>query len=239
MKSVESYAERPFESLNVSRDKIVKFHGDHRDRLHQAVQNGEPFEGLLPGTDQKYGNLLMTHSATRTTGTQLRSHTINVDQVLQQFKAKILNTEALVLTHFDKASAGYSEFFPNGRTGYNNINKGNIDSLFDQAILAFTHHKDLFGEGLLQEFIALKSEYDAARQEQQQQKENKDGSANTWEEDLEAMNDQAFENLLTIARAYRGQPDRMRQYFDQSIITPVVHTAQETGSTFPDNGIPV
>ncbi len=234
MRNIESYAENPFENLGAGHDKFVKFHGDHRNRLHQAVLNGEPFEGLLQETDLRYANLLKSHSATRTSGTQLMSRTVNVDQILELFKKKILKSESYVLTRFEKSSAEYREFFPNGRSGYNNINKGNVDTLFDQAILAFSNHKDILGEQLPGEFMALKAEYDQARDQQLQQKENKGNSGNTWAEDLKAMNDQTFVNLLMIARENLGHPERMRQYFDQSILISRNHTPPAPGKASAD-----
>ncbi len=227
MKKLESYAENPFGNIGFGRDLTVVFFSDMTDRLKQAVANGAPFADLLAPTSEKFTNLQLSHSSTVTAKTQLKSQTLTVDQIIDVFKVKILDSEALVLTKFKKPTPEYLKFFPNGRTAYNNVNKGNIDTMMDQAILAFTLHQDVLGSEILKEFQDLKDQYDAARSDQQRQKQNKGGSIGSWDDNLEIMKDQAFDNLLVIARNYKGQPEKIKMYFDTSIITPDVHPEPE------------
>jgi hypothetical protein len=223
MKNIEGYAEPPFENLQVGRDQIVRFFDDHRNRLKQAVTNGEPFAELVAPTDAAFINLNSGMSSTVTSKTQLGSRTVSVDQLLLEFKEKALECEPYILTKFKKISAEYHEFFPNGRTEYSSANKGTIGPLFDQLILAFTNHKEVLGEELCNQFKILQARYTTARDVQQQQKENKGGALTSWDDYLSVMKDQVFHNILTIASHHRGHSERMRQYFDQSIITPHQH----------------
>ena len=227
MKKLESYAENPFGNIGFGRDLTVVFFSDMTDRLKQAVANGAPFADLLAPTSEKFTHLQLSHSSTVTTKTQLKSQTLTVDQIVDVFKVKILDSEALVLTKFKKTTPEYLKFFPNGRTAYNNVNKGNIDTMMDQAIVAFTSHQDVLGSEILKEFQDLKDQYDAARSDQQRHKQNKGGSIGSWDDNLEIMKDQAFDNLLVIARKYKGQPEKIKMYFDTSIITPDVHPEPE------------
>ncbi len=227
MKLLEHYAENPFESITAGRDRIARFFGDHYFRLRQAVENGEPFRELLDETNQRYTQLQKCHSDTRTSRTLLKSSTLNVDQTLDLFRQKILKSEALVLTHFDKNTPAYLEFFPKGRTAYQQMTKGNADSLFDQVILAFTHYADVLGPELPAEFTALKLQYDSVRGQQQGQKETRDDSGSSWDSAIAAMNEQAFINLLRIILIHMGHPERVNQYFDQSIVNEQNHSAAD------------
>lgn len=219
MRKLEGYLENPFDNLNVSEDKIKKFFSDHGARFHKAVENGEPYDDLITDTDSVLDRLNKAHSTTVTTRTQLKSRTTTVDEVMKLFKDKILECEPLVLNVFKKkTSAAYIEFFPQGRQGYTRMTKGNIDTLFDQVILAFTHHKDAFGEAKIHEFEEMKAQYDEARKTQIGQKKDTSGSSNSWDDALKAMSDQAFINLQRIAINHRGHPERISQYFDQSIL---------------------
>ena len=122
MRKLESYAENPFSNISFGRDLTVVFFSDMTDRLEQSVANGAPFADLLAPTRQKFTNLKSSHSSTVTTKTQLKSQTLTVNQIIDVFKEKILDSEALVLTKFKKTTPEYLKFFPNGRTGYNKVN---------------------------------------------------------------------------------------------------------------------
>jgi hypothetical protein len=227
MRKLASYAENPFDNIRFGRNLTVEFFSDMTDRLDHAVANGAPFTELLAPTRLKFTNLQLSHSSTVTSRTQLKSRTSTVNQIIGLFKSMILDSESLVLTKFKKNTPEYLKFFPNGRSGYNNVNKGNIDTLLDQAILAFTLHQDALGALVLKEFQDLKNQYDAARSSQQKQKQNKGGSIGTWVDNLEIMKEQAFDNLLVIVRLYKAQPDKINAFFDTSIITADKHAANE------------
>ena len=224
MRKINVYAICPFDNILASRDNTVKFFSDHGDRLHQAVINGEPYDDLLVATDSKLAALKLSHSNTRITRTYLLARTKGVDAIMEEFETKILKYEANVLTFFDKDSPEYTEFFPHLRTEYSHLTKGNVETLFDQVITAFTNHKSELGPEFLEEFVKLKASYVAARAAQQQQKELKGTSIMSWEDALYEMADQAFDNLLSICKNNRRHPEKLANYFDQSIITPRKHT---------------
>ncbi len=224
MRIIYVYAICPFDTIIASRDNTVKFFSDHCDRLHQAVLNGENYGDLLATTDSKLEALKLSHSNTRITRTYLKVRTMGVDAIISEFETKILKYEANVLTVFDKGSPEYTEFFPHLRTEYNQITKGNVETLFDQVIKAFTNHKSELGPEFLEEFVKLKASYMEARTSQQQQKELKGTSIMSWEDAFYEMADQAFENLLCICKNNRRHPEKLANYFDQSIITPRKHT---------------
>jgi hypothetical protein len=226
MKKLEGYLENPFDNINASREDIAAFYSDHNNRMKQAVANGEPFAAQLPPTAAATANLGASQSSTVTTKSQLKSRTLTVDQVIASFVSKAQETEAIVLAKYKrKDTPEYIEFYPNGKSEYNNANKSNIIALFDQIILAAHNHPDVSTDDLEGDFGTLKNEYVDARNIQQQQKENKDGAAGTWEANLTLMGLQAYDNLHVIARVHPNQPERIKQYFDVSIVTYDKHPA--------------
>jgi len=219
MKVLEMYAALPFEHILVGRDPIVRFFTDHGSRLQNAVDQGAPFGGLLPPFNECLGRLTASKTGTAVNLAQQGSETMTVDNLIQQFKASITALEPKVMVQFPKGSVQYHEFFPQGKSGYSRITKGNADNLFATVISACENHKDKLGPQLKDEFVALQNKYLAARNKQLEKKGSTSSTRSAWDDNLDEIKDLAFHNLLVIADHHRGQTEKMRLYFDQSIIT--------------------
>jgi hypothetical protein len=218
MTNLRKFLESPFRRLKVSRDKIFKFFEDHLNRLIQAVDNGEPFAGLVAATQSAFDNLKLSLGSHSSTLAQKESKTMTVDLVIEEFKTAIKLREANILIHFSKDSPVYQEFFPHGKTEYNNANKASIERLMTQIITAIDNHKSELGQPLLDEFLALQTAYITARNEQLKKMEDAGTKTDSWESSLEIMQMQAFRNLLTIALQYMGEPDKIELFFTESLI---------------------
>jgi hypothetical protein len=227
MKKLENYAEAPFDGIGTGRDKTVEFFTDHVNRLTQAIANGEPFSVLLPPVTLALTNLSASKTATAVNIAQQGSQTMTVNNYIQQFKDEVTKLEPRVLIQFPKHTTEYHEFFPQGKTAYSSITKGNIDNLFATIITACQGHIDKLGTEPAELFIALRTNYQTARNNQLQKKGNTDSTRSAWDDNLDTMKDMAFHNLLMIADAYRGQPEKIGMFFDQSIITPLKHAQPE------------
>jgi hypothetical protein len=218
MTNLRKFLESPFRRLKVSRDKTFKFFEDHLNRLIQAVDNGEPFAGLVAATQLAFDNLKLSLGSYSSTLAQKESKTMTVDQVIEEFKIAIKLREANILIHFSKDSPVYQEFFPHGKTEYHQANKASIERLMTQIITAIDNHKTELGQPLLDEFLALQTDYITARNEQLKKMEDAGTKTDSWESSLEIMQMQAFRNLLTIALQYMGEPDKIELFFNESII---------------------
>ena len=218
MHDLKKYFVSPFVNIEVGKDKQYKFYEDHDNRMISAVNNGEPFGGLLAATHTKVLNLKNSLGSQASTLAQKESKTITVDNAIEAFKTKIKESEAHILIKYPKGSAIYEEFYPHGLNEYNHITKANIEKLMAQFIKPLDDHKGELGETLLDEFTALETNYTNARNEQLQKKEDSETSRYTWDTSLAAMEDQAFVNLLSIALVHRNHPEKIKMFFDQSII---------------------
>ena len=221
------YAEPPFNGVVVGRDKILEFYTDHGNKLIQAVGNGAPFDDLVDPYMQAVNSLADSKTSTAVNMAQQGSETMTVDKLITQFKDDVTRLEFKVLVQFAKDSVEYHEFFPQGKTAYHNITKGNIDNHFATIIQACTKHSAKLGPEPAAQFTTLKNSYNIARASQLQKKGNTESTRSDWETNLELVSDLAFYNLLTIAREYRGNPDKLRMFFDQSIITPRKHAGRD------------
>jgi hypothetical protein len=220
MKILENYAELPFEGILVGRDKIVEFFADHANKLKQAVTNGAPFQKEEADFSKALARLINSKTATAVNLAQQGSETMTVDNYIQQFKDEVTKLEPRVMVLFPKKSVEYHEFFPQGKSAYTNVTKGNIDNLFATIITACNNHSDKLGTEPAEVMKALQNNYQAARDAQLQKKGSTEGTRSEWDDNLDIVKDLAFHNLLMIINNHRGQPEKIAMYFDQSIITP-------------------
>jgi len=220
MHDLKKYLETPFVNIEVGKDKQYKFYEDHENRMISAVNNGEPFDALLAATHTTVLNLKHSLGSQASTLAEKESKTITVDNAIEEFKTKIKEREANILVKFPKKSAIYEQFYPHGKTEYNSATKANIEKLMTQFIEPLDDHKGVLGTDLLDEFTAIETNYINARNEQLQKKEDSETSRYTWDASLAAMEDQAFVNLLSIAIVHRNHPEKIKMFFDQSIIRP-------------------
>ena len=240
MRELGIYLDNPFNKIDASDDNIEKFYTDHDARLHNLIEQGIDLAHLESATEKAVAALINAHGATDISGTQLKSLTKTVDQVMAEFKEKILEWESVILSKVKKKdNPVYLEFYPHGRDEYHHITKGHINSLFDRVIKAFTKHKDLLGEEPAHDFDELKAEYNQDRKDQNFQKGDKSGSSDAWEVAVKEMAVQAFINLQDFAKLYPDQPEKIKLLFDQSIIEAHHPTpkddSQQKGSQTPAN----
>lgn len=230
MRILENYSELPFEGILVGRDKIVEFFTDHANRLMQAIANGALFQKEETEFSMALAALSKSKTDTSVNLAQQGSETMNVDNIIQDFKNEITRLEPKVLIVFPKKSVEYHEFFPQGKSAYTNVTKGNIDNLFATVITACIQHSDKLGTEPAEVLKALRTNYQSARAAQLQKKGSTEGTRSAWDDKLEIVKDLAFHNLLVIIDAYRGQSDKIAMFFDQSIITPR-RRSQPNGTT--------
>ena len=233
MKNLESYAELPFENFRVGRDKILEFFVDHDNKLKEAVANSAPFSKEQIAFSLALDLLAKSKTDTSVNIAQQSSETMNVDFIIQEFKDKVTWLEPKVLVVFPKNTVEYNEFFPNGKTAYGQTTKSTIDNHFATIIAACDRHSDKLGTEPAEVMKALQAKYKAAREAQLRKKGGTAGTRSAWDDNLDIVKDLAFHNLIMIADAYRGQPEKIGMFFNQSIITPRQHTKDDVPTPEP------
>ena len=220
MINLKKFFESPFKSLKVGKDKLFKFFEDHKNRLEQAVADGEPFAAILSATITVFNNLKLSLGIQSGILAQKQAKTKTVDAIIKEFKTIIRLRYANILVKFPKKSDTYKEFFPHGLSEYTKASKASIERLMTQLIMALHDYKTELGDALLDEFVALQTAYVTAREAQLKKKKEVNSKGDNWELYLEVMQKQSFINLLTIALTYPDEPEKAKEFFDESIVKP-------------------
>ena len=220
MKNLEGYLELPFENLDVSKEKNCLFFETHYESLNYMVSTGAPFDTLLAPTSEAVTALRSCLGQTASSIAVQKSTTYTADECIEIFVKFAKTKEAKVRDKYEKGSAGYIEFYPNGMKPFNKISKKSIDALLEQQIAAYKNHPNDFAPEILIELQKISDNYHEARKNQQNKKSQTKEKQQSWDECIEIMKDQAFINLLSIAKEYRGKPEKIKLFFDTSIIAP-------------------
>jgi hypothetical protein len=218
MRNISNYFELPFENIIVGRPQTLRFFEDHNGRLAQAVAEGEPFGDLVTPTKTAFEKLRDSLGATEATFAEQQGATISVDDMINEFKTAVVDGEIIVLGKFKKTSSQYQRFYPQGLTQYSKINKGTATTLMLQYKKAAYDYKGDLGQPFYDQIELIYTNYLAVRSGQILLKESTSARRTDWDVNLDIMKDQAFENILVIARANRGKPQVARRYFTQSIL---------------------
>lgn len=218
MRTIENYFVTPFDYIRVGRPQTLRFFEDHNGRLIQAVAEGEPFAAQVAPTTLAFEKLRDSLGATEATFAEQQGATITVDDMIDEFKTYVVDGEITVLGKFKKTTAEYQRFYPHGLTQYSNINKGTATSLMIQYKKAASDYKGDLGNPFSDKMEDIYTRYLAVRGGQIMLKESTSAMRSEWDVNLDAMKDQAFDNILVIARANRGKPEVARRYFTQSIL---------------------
>jgi hypothetical protein len=220
MKNLENYLELPFENMDASKERICMFFENHDTSLIYMANNGAPFSTLLTPTHTAVTALRSCIGQTSTSIAQQKATTYTADESLELFVNFVKKSEAKIRDTFTKESADYIEFYPNGMKPFNKISKKSIDALMEQQIAAYKNHPTDLPPELLGKLIQISDDYHAARGSQQSKKTQTKDKQQNWDICLETMKDQAFINLLAIAKEYRGKPEKAILFFDTSIVAP-------------------
>ena len=241
MKNLEYYFEDPYDNLEVGKDKVVEFYDHHRNSLINQVALGAPFAGLVDPTNSAVENLKESLSSTTTNIALQKAKTLTVDDYIELFVGKAKEFEVNVRVFFKKTTPTYLEFYPQGMKPFNNVNKGSINKLMVQVVSAFKTHQDVLGAEFYDELNQIYTDFNVARDLQEQKMNDTKSTRSSWDDRLEVMKQQAFKNLLLIAIEYRGKPEKAKLFFDQSILHARHHkTDSESDAyilTVPKNSI--
>lgn len=235
MENLENFAINAFNYIDASKEKILDFFTHHENALIQSVKDGAPFAALIIPTSACVQALRESMNITTTNVAEQKSKTFTVDQCIERFVAKAKEFEPGINDKFKKGSAIYIEFYPQGMKPFNQITKKSVESLMAQFISAFANHETEAGVAKHEELKQIRDDYTKARNLQEQKKTETKSKRASWDDCLKAMQEQAFINLLTIAMEYRNKPEKLKLFFDQSIVAKRRNNGNntETGYILP------
>lgn len=221
MISIRRYFENPFDDPQISGDELHSFAEDHLGKIRSQNASG-PLAGtlgsMIAATEAVWGPFDSALSKrAQQIGTQLGG-TMSKDDALRLFRAAIRQRRGRVIDKLGEDSPAYREIFPGGLQYYTRMTMANAAERIDYAVQKITKYKTDLGDDMVTQFTGLQSAFVNARGSQVQDKGAVDQSRQAVRDTRRALELQLMDNLFTLAKLYKGQPEAAAQFFDQSLL---------------------
>lgn len=217
MLDLRNFFKNHFDSTLVSDDNLRKFAEDHIQRLTSNNTNGQ-YQQLLNDIQPLYNDFNTIIKKEDQTYSQQQGKTMTTDNILSDFVQMVSRKEGAVRSEYGKDSAEYQEFFPSGLSEYHQVSKANAEMLMERMRNAGQNYVGTLGTNFVTIFDTFLTDYIAARQAQLQTIAKVGSLKSDAESSREKLTKQLMRNLLIISADFIGHPDRLDDYFDQSIV---------------------
>ena len=205
--------ENLFDEPQISAEELRSFAEDHLGKLRAQ---GSSFAAMLTATEGAYGPFDESLSVRAEQIGALGGNTVSKNQVLQLFRTKIRQRRGRVLDAFGESSAEYREIFPQGLSYYTKATMETVSQRLDYAVEKFTKYQAQLGAPLVTEFTELRASFNAARDGQVEDKGSVGQARDAVRTTRTALELQLTDNVLALAKQFKGQPEKAAVFFDQS-----------------------
>lgn len=212
---IQRYFEVAFNDEKISSEELRNFAEDH---IAKAKKAGAAFAAMVAATEAVFGPFDEALSERAGQIGSLGGNTVTKNEVVQLFRTKIRQRRGRVVDAFGEESAEYREIFPGGLTYYTRATMETIKQRLDYAVEKFTKYQAQLGAPLVAEFTALRTQFAEAREEQVGDKGGVSQARGAVRTTRTALELQLTDNLLTLARQFKGQPEKAAEFFDQSLL---------------------
>lgn len=221
MINLSSFFKNPFIGEEFSFATKQRFSEEHIGKLTAMNMSGL-YNAILLAMVTAHQDLFGVFTDVKIAEGIQQAQTQMVDSLIKRFITAASKLNKYFEYHETNKLPIYQEFFPNGVSEFTKrTTKSNMESHIDRLVRAITTHTaEAGGAAVLAEFTDIQSSYTTARSLQLVKKAQthsnrtvRDAKENVWA-------DQLFANLLTIAHEFRNQPNRLSDFFDQSILRP-------------------
>jgi hypothetical protein len=235
MVNLEIFFKNPFSDPKLSAARLAKSGQVHVARSKQNNPGGK-YDTLIADTEAKTNAFSAVLSSKHFLHSESEGATKTVDQCIADFITLARDSEKLIAYTFRNNPAAYEEFYPHGVTEYSNTNKTTATDLMTNMINACEKHNAELPESLRHDFAAIQDQYTAAREAQLGKVGAIKGKQDSAGETRSLLEDQLMDNLLTLAKDYRGQPEKCNTYFELSLLKPYRHKKRGNGEPTPPDG---
>jgi hypothetical protein len=153
-----------------------------------------------------------------------RGLTKDVNITVSQFSYKALKLEPLVESIFDKGTAIYLEFFPQGREEIHDLTLLNSLLVMNRIVASCGKYSADIGATWETELKDIRDNFKTLYASQQEKKGDVHGATPAYKEITNRLYIQMFRNLGTLMSEYAETPDKVATFYDQSIVNYVSHT---------------
>ena len=218
MIAIERFFENHLSNRQISAEELRQFAEDNLGKLNALPALPAALVALIAPTKAAFEAFDAALSARTTLLAGQIGGTITKDEALQLIRSTVRQREGRIRDKFAKGSAAYAEFLPQGLGEINKARTGQITAILDRLIAAAGKHQTALGPELLAEFTALKTTYGTAREGQVDAKGDLAQARATLATTRTALELQLGQNILATAAHHLGQPDRAKDYFNQSLL---------------------
>ena len=212
MFKIQRYFENPFNDPKISAEEFRIFTEDHLGKLAGHGTYG----AMITATQALFDEFDEALSTRAGQIGSLAGDTVTKDEVLQLFRTQIRQRRGRMIDVLGETSPDFLEIFPQGLTYYTRVTMQNAQQRFDYLVGKLTKFQAVLGAPLLTEFTALKASFEGARAGQVGEKGNVTAARGAVKTTRTALELQVLDNLLTLAKEFKDQPEKATEFFDQS-----------------------
>ncbi len=226
----ESLTSNQFLTMQISEDNFDKLVKSHIERTSVIAANSSPLTAMFWDNRTAVSALYTQYSESRGKKalnlSQKEGKTINVNQIVKNIKVFVSLKEGIIKNKFFKGTAEYEEFYPLGVKEYAKASKKNIGNLFKRFIDSLNVHKMDLDSGILSEALPLYDSLMQAMSAQMNQVGNVKDITSSTKELRRQLAVQLYKNMLLLLLMNADNPQKVKDYFDESFIKHASKKAQ-------------
>ena len=148
-----------------------------------------------------------------------KAKTLIVDNIILQFEQKVHQDYFVIGSKYNEDSPEFIEFYPNGMTEYNHINKTNFEMIIARFIAAVTTYQGgVITPDMLSEYEAIRENYVAAHAVQSQKKSDVSSDREGGKVARTKFENDLFFALLTITAEFVETLNVIKEYFQVNLL---------------------
>jgi len=205
-----------FDTSKLSDDKIRLFAEVNIVRLTNDTSG--LYSDLLTDTSNAYNDFfgVIVNESTRFAVQQGR--TIGMNNAWNGFLKLLRQKEGTIRGEFDKDSPTYQEFFPHGMFEYTQAALGSKQTLMNRFIAACNNNAAALPANFVDQFVTLRNTFVSVRDLQLTVISEVTNLKDNARISRDVLEEQLMKNVLFVAFNNVGHPERMKRFFDQTIL---------------------
>lgn len=197
--------------------RIKAFAPDPADTLF-GVTVTTIMSSMIADTEAVYDAWRSTEDVESTERSKKEGRTISVDDSITDLKSFISRKKGVIADKFPKGTPAFEEFFPLGLREYSRMTKKDADTILKRFVNAVDAHKADLDPAILSEANSKYNIYLQLRKDQLQSiGKVKDGMTESERKRIR-LAVQIYRNLLTLLLLNAEEPEKARNFFDESIL---------------------
>ena len=217
MRKLENYFLVLFLTADINEANFVRFMEDLLHRL-QTNNPGGKYDTEIAALEAALNRYKASIDVRKWNLVQQEAETILVDETIATFKSYVSGRHFDITKKWPEGSSAYQRFYPQGIEEYNKATKGNVESLMNRWIAACEYHKNDLPEDFAVPFTDVQTRFTTNRPAQIGFIAATDASRLSVKQLKEALALQATLIVHKLGSDFAGQMDKVKVYFDQSIL---------------------